>query len=446
MNKVWVIGLVVGVCAIGGGATLYVHGQKPKVEQVLPPDELVSPVVRGDLTQSVQANGPVASNLDVLIKCRASGEVIKLPFDISQSVKKGDLLLQLDTKDEDVLVDQAQVTLKEAQSKLTEAIEIERQAELDLATATEQATANITAAKMKSENLRKKSNRQKQLLDENLTAAEEYETAETDASQAETDLETAHIAQEQLKSQDVALQEKKEDIELARQQVALDEIELKNAIQQRDYTTVIAPLDAVVADLQIQKGTIISSAISNIGGGTTVMTLADMSHIFVLASVDESDIGGVKVGQDVDITADSFPGKHFAGKVVRIATQGVNTSNVVTFEVKIEVISDNRNLLKPNMTASVRIIEATRQGVLTVPLLAVVRDHDKTSVQVVKGEGATPESRPVILGIDDGENQEITSGVSEGEQVLVHRNESVSSWSMPRIPGMGMPGGGGRRR
>jgi HlyD family secretion protein len=445
MKKVWVIASVLGVCAIAGGATLYVRGQKPRQELALAPDLLISPVVRGDLTQSVQANGPVSSNLNVLIKCRASGEVLTLPFDISQSVKKGDLLLQLDTKDEEVLVKQAEVNLRQAKSKVTEAIELEHQAELDLQTATEQAASNMTAAKMKAINLRKKADRQKQLLDQNLASPEDYETDETNASQAQTDLDTARIAQEQLQSQQVALQVKKEDIELATQQVALDEIQLKNAQQQMDYTTVIAPIDAVVADLEIQKGTIISSAISNIGGGTTVMTLADMSHIFVLASVDESDIGGVHEGQEVDITADSFPQKHFSGKVVRVATQGVNVSNVVTFEVKVEVTSANRNLLKPFMTASVRIIEATRQGVLTAPLLAIVRDHDKISVEVTKGDGSTPETRAVTLGIDDGENQEITSGVSEGEQVLVHRNESVSSWSMPRMPGMGMPGGGRRR-
>ena len=95
-----------------------------------------------------------------------------------------------------------------------------------------------------------------------------------------------------------------------------------------------------------------------------------MSHIFVLASVDESDIGGVKVGQKVNITADAFPGKTFTGSVVRIATQGVNVSNVVTFEVKIEVISADKNLLKPQMTANVQVIEASKSNVVMIPMMA----------------------------------------------------------------------------
>ena len=180
------------------------------------------------------------------------------------------------------------------------------------------------------------------MLTQTLASPEDFETAQTEASQAQTDLQNARIAKEQLKSQTVALDVKKEDVELARQQVQLDQISLQNAQQQMDYTTIQAPMDGVIADLQIQKGTIISSAISVVGGGTSVITLSDMSHIFVLASVDESDIGSVEVGQTVDITADAFPGKHFTGKVVRIALTGVNTTNVVTFEVKIEVVSANK--------------------------------------------------------------------------------------------------------
>jgi HlyD family secretion protein len=174
------------------------------------------------------------------------------------------------------------------------------------------------------------------------------------------------------------------------------------------------------------------------------MTVSDMSHIFVLASVDESDIGGVAVGQAVEITADAFPGMTFNGKVVRIATQGVNTSNVVTFEVKIEVTSSNKNLLKPQMTANVQIIESSRHNVVVIPMLAIVRKQHKTFVTVVKPDGGT-EDQEIVLGINDGENQEIVSGLSGGEQILVHRSDSNSAWSsnkVPRrIPGL-LPGGG----
>jgi HlyD family secretion protein len=447
MTKTWVIVLAVVAAGTTAGAGMFFHNRGAKVATTLPVDSYVATSARGDVTQSVAATGPVASNLDVQIKCRAYGEVVQLPFDISDKVKKGDLLVQLDQKDEQVVVDQETVTVALSQSKLTEAQENERIGEQDLKTATEQADANIISAQTKAQNLRRKADRQKQLLSQNLASPEDFETAETDAAQAEDDLENARIAKEQLKSQAVALEVKKEDVELAKEQLKLDQINLANAEQQKLYTTVNAPMDGVLSDLTIQMGTIISSAISNVGGGTSVMTLSDLSHIFVLASVDESQIGGVKKGQTVDITADAYPGKHFTGKVVRIATTGVNTSNVVTFEVKIEVTDANKDLLKPQMTANVQIIEASKKDVVTVPILAVVRKQHKTLVSLVKADNAL-EDREVELGIDDGENEEIVSGLAAGEQVLVHKNESNSVWSaaamVRRMPAAGMPGGGRR--
>jgi RND family efflux transporter MFP subunit len=436
---------VVAVLALSAsvGAGIFLHQRGTKTATTLPADSFVAPVGRGDIVQSVAATGPVASNLDVLIKCRASGQVIKLPFDISDRVKKGDLLVQLDTQDEKVLLDQAEVNVAQSEAKLKEAEEAERIAELDLQTASEQADSNIQSALVKATNLRRKADRQQQLLNQRLASPEDYETAQTDASQAETDLQNARIAKEELKSQAVSLEVKKEDVELAKQQIQLDKIALKNAQQQMDYTTINAPMDGVVADVSIQLGTIISSATSVVGGGTSVMTLSDMSHIFVLASVDESDIGGVQVGQKVDITADAFPGKHFTGKVVRIATQGVNTSNVVTFEVKIEVVSENRDLLKPQMTANVQIIESSKSNALTVPLMSIMRKSGKTFVSVVNADNST-EEREVALGIEDGENQEVVSGLTGGEQVLVHRSDASSVWSAAniarRMPAIGMPG------
>ena len=443
MTKSFIIMLAVVAIGASAGAGIFLHERGAKTATTLPTNSYTMEASTGDITQIVSATGPVASNLDVQIKCRASGEVITLPFDISDKVKKGDLLVQLDQKDEKVLLDQAEVTLEQSQSKLKEAIATERMAELDLQTATEQAASNIMAAEVKATNLHRKADRQKQLLTQTLASPEDFETAETDASQAATDLQNARIAKEQLKSQEVALQVKKEDVELAKQQVQLDGISLQNAQQQMDYTTIRAPMDGVIADLEIQKGTIISSAISVVGGGTSVITLSDMSHIFIMASVDESDIGNVAVGQPVDITADAFPGKTFSGKVVRIALQGVNTTNVVTFEVKIEVTSANKDLLKPQMTANVAIIEANKSNVVMIPIMAIVRKHQKTFVTIVKPDNST-EERELTLGIDDGEDQEVVSGLRGGEQILVFKSDATNVWSAAaiakRMPGLGMPG------
>jgi HlyD family secretion protein len=393
--------------------------------------------VRGDLTQSVASTGQVASNSDVPIKCLASGTVTKVPFNISDHVKAGDLLLQVDPTTEDIALEQAKSELAQSQSKLTEAKETADMARLDLQTATETAEANILSAQIKATNLRRAADREAQLLSQKQVAPQDEETAQTNAAAAQNALALALVAREELKSQAVALALKEEDVRLAAEAVHLNQIQVNNAQTQRDYCTVTAPIDGVVTDMETQLGGMMSSASVNAGGGTTAMTISDMSKIFVNASVDESDIGGVELGQPVEITADAFPDKVFTGKVVLIATLGINTSNVVTFNVKIEVTSPNRDLLKLLMTANVKILEATRKDVVMVPMMAVIHRGNQTLVSVVKPDNST-DDHPVRLGIHDLENQQIVSGIKEGDKVLVQKNESTSKWNPPRmgvIPG-----------
>jgi RND family efflux transporter MFP subunit len=398
----------------------------------------------GNINLSVGSTGLVVSNLDVMIKCQASGQITKFPYDVSDHVKKGDLLLQLDPSDEQPLVDQAAAQVAISQAKLEEAKLNAEVAELDLQTATEKADADITAAQVKANNLHNTADRQRQLLEQKLAAPQDYESAQTLAAQADADLEAAVIAKEELKSQAASAQVKKHDIDLAEAQLKNDQIALANAQLQLSYTTVNAPMDGVVADVEVELGTIISSAISNIGGGTTVMTLSDLSKIFVNASVDESDIGGVRVGQPVEITADAFPATEFSGKVVRIATQGVNTSNVVTFLVKIEVTSENKGLLKPQMTTNVEIVENSRQNVVLVPTAAVFRKDMDTYVTLVKDDGSK-EDRQVRTGVNDGTNAEIISGLEAGQTVVLRRSDMGGRWSGQALArSLGNPLGGRR--
>ena len=150
------------------------------------------------------------------------------------------------------------------------------------------------------------------------------------------------------------------------------------------------------------------------------MTLSDLSRIYVNASVDEKSISGVRSGQKVDIVADSYPGQQFTGSVVRIAPEGVTTPSAVTFAVKIEVTGPGRKLLKPGMTAAVRVIEQTRDNAVLVPSDAVIRRQDKSYVTVVTSPGHT-ETRPVQVGIGTPEKAEVIAGLTGTEQLLVQR-------------------------
>jgi len=507
MKKLLVFAIV--VAALGGA--LYYWRTRPANAKKDAPKLVTAKVKRGPIRLTVASTGRVVANLEVEIKCKASGEVVKLPFDVSDPVKKGALLLELDPVDEDRKVKQAEVALAASQAKAKQAEEGLRLAELELGTSKKRAAtalrsaqtkakqaeqtlqlaerglatskgraqAALTSAQVKAQDAKSKAARMQTLLEKRLISQEECDTARTAAAQAEMELDNARIGLEELKTEEQALELKRQEVRLA--EVALDDaririeeltteegalelkrqdvhltaaqvesnrIDLSLAQRRLEETKVVAPIDGVVTARNVQIGQIMSSGISNVGGGTTALTLADLSRIFVVASVDESDIGKVEAGQTALITADAFADRRFRGTVTRVTPKGVVNSNVVTFEVKLEVLGENKSLLKPEMTANVEILAAENDRALLIPATAVARRKRQRVAVVVKEDG-TQEERPVEVGIQDGLNLEVTGGLQEGETVVVSKSEAASAWSKARDESgkaRGMFGGGGPRR
>lgn len=444
MSKLITLLLVVG---LGVGAFFYYRSHAATAATTQPSLADVE-VVKGNIFQAVASTGRVTSNLDVEIKCKAAGQIIELPHDdVSESVKKGDLLVQIDPIDQQRAVRQAEVQLDQSQAKQAQATQGLTIAQQTLETNREKVASQLKMTQAAAKDAQDKAQRRRSLFEQKLASPEDLQTAETAATQAQAEYRNAQIAEKDLKTQELALELKKEDVKLAQAQVEDDQITLSNAKQRLADTTVVAPIDGVISQLNVQKGQIISSGITNVGGGAPAMTLSDMSRIFVLASVDESDIGKVSMDQPVTITADAFSGKKFQGKVVRIATKGVNVSNVVTFEVKVEVTSQNKSLLKPEMTANVQIISASKENVLVLPVAALTRKKG-TMLATVQLPGGQTEERTVQVGLTDGEKYEVLAGLKEGETVEYKKEEPQSKWRAGgRPPGMGMfPGGGGGGR
>ena len=416
--------------AVGGAVLLLVviglagHHMAAGQGAVTDPSDVVK-VERGLVEKTVESAGKIVSNLDVDIKCRASGEVVKLPFDISQHVRRGDLLCQLDPTDEKLAVQSAEASVAVSTAKLEQSKQNYRTAELNLATTRDREEAALASAKVKAGNLTSKADRQRQLIDQQLGSREDYETAQTDAAAAKADERSAEVAIEELKQQAIQLQFKQQDVNSATAQLQNDQITLDTQRQQLAYTTVTSPLDGTVSALDVQLGSIVASGTGGFSGGTTILTLSDLSRIFCTATVDESDIGGVKVGQDARVVVDSFPGRTFAGRVVRIATTGVSASNVVTFEVKVEVLDPHKDLLKPQMTGTATIVEDGRPDVLHVPTAAVTRQAGKAYVTLA---GVTGGKRAVTLGLEGTDQVEVTGGLSAGDSVVLGADELPTRW------------------
>jgi HlyD family secretion protein len=492
-----IILVVILVGGLGAGTYYWKNGG----EAAEGPEITLVKIERGSLKQIVATTGKVVSNLDVDIKCKASGTVKTLPYDISDAVTERDVIVEIDPVDMNRIVAQSEVSLRASQARLATARQNLVVAERNLATDRDRAETALRSAEVAAADARAKADRMKQLFEKKLASQEECDTAETSATQAQGSLEGCKIKLEELKTQEQALEVQRQSVILAEGQVESDRISLDIAKAAAADCTVRAPMDGVVTDRKVQTGTIIASGVSNVGGGTTILTLSDLSHIFVLASVDESDIGKVAVGQEATITVDAYPSTQFAGKVVRIASKGQNTQNVVTFEVKIEVLGaykplvsasqpssqpgasaerdrrnregrdgsdgaqtqpgprrsrepiargellpEKKNLLKPEMTANIEITTAEREDALLLPAMAVSRQGGQMYANVPAADPEQEEfdRKPVALGIDDGETYELLAGMGEGDTVVIS-GEVEGRWSSGPRRG-GMRGAGGAMR
>ena len=231
--------------------------------------------------------------------------------------------------------------------------------------------------------------------------------------------------------------------ELALQKAGVQQAEaqLESAETELRYTRIISPIDAIVVSKEVEVGQTVAASFQT---PTLFYVAEDLAKMQIEASVVEADIAKVAVGQKVEFSVDSFPDEIFEGIVTQVRNEAITTSNVVTYEVIIEV--DNQDLkLRPGMTANVEIITADKKGILTVPNKALrfyVTDEDgKTQRYKDKGvwvmKNGKPERMTVTIGISDDENTEIKSGsLKAGDNVIIDQttNEEKIKAMRMRMP------------
>lgn len=436
MKKYWILGTLVLVVAGGGGIWWKAKADAEKAAADAAVETAKSTL--GSIRQSVECVGRVVSNLDVEIKCKASGQVIGLPFDISDRVSKGDLIMEIDPVDQLRNLRQSEAALAASKARLAQARANLDAAEKDLVASGDRAQASVLSGEARTKDAAAKAQRDEVLLEQKHISLEEAETSRTTLLESQANLRSAQAEISSVDAQRAQLEATRQDIQLAEVQIQSDQAALELSQQRLNETKVRSPIDGVVSTRTVQIGQIISSGISNVGGGTAVMTVSDLSHMYVLASVDESDIGTVTLGQVAKVTVDAFSGEAFEGNVMRIANKGTNTANVVTFEVKIEITSANKTMLKPEMTANVEIVTAEAENVVTVPIRALSRKGAEKFVTRVLKPGET-EVVTVVTGASDGVNIEIKSGLKDGEEIVLVRGGEDSEWQKsggPRMPSL----------
>jgi RND family efflux transporter MFP subunit len=256
------------------------------------------------------------------------------------------------------------------------------------------------------------------------------------AAQATYATSIANKANDVLKDQDVA--QAKDAATTAANAAAFDRAQVNKA-------EIRAPISGTVLSLSVQQGETLAAGLS----APTLITVADLSRLEVEDYVSEEDIGKVKLGQKATVVVDAFPGETFDGTVAKINAGSTIQQNVVTYDVVIK-ISDPKQELRPDMTATVNINVGGRNNALLVPAVAIQLGTSGSTVNVIKNVDGKEETVPVPVqtGGTDGVNVEILSGLNEGDTIVLAGATSGGSRRGPSNPfgpsSSGKGGGGGK--
>jgi len=449
------------VVAVGG---FFIYRRVRSASQSQASTIQTATVTRGTLTVTVDASGTLEAPQVATVAWRTSGVIASIHVALSDTVKAGDVLMELDPSSLDQSVIQAKADLISAQQALSDLLA--SPTDVDLANAqlaVAQAQQDLQDAKytwrVQQEGYRASSDaigdaeakvvlaqQQVDMAEQNYglysgrggddpsraLAFTRLFSAEQSLASAQRNLnwETGHPTdlQRAKLDADVAVAEAKvEDAKKSLNDllagptpsdIASAEARVAAAQATVDLARLLAPFDGKVVAIDVQQGDSIIS-------GTAAVTMANLSYFKVSVDVSELDVGAVSVGQDAELTLDAVPGQTFAGKVTDVAYLGTVNQGVVTYAVTVTVDKPDPKL-RPGMTAAVSIITARHENVLIVPNRALQTSGGQHTVTVLY-EGQQI-SVPVTLGLVGDTSSEVAGGsLKEGDTVIVSTSSASSS-------------------
>jgi HlyD family secretion protein len=394
-RKVWLwTGLIVLVAVAALGIAVAARGNTTKFE----PSQLGKAEV-GDIARSVVATGKVQPITKVEVKSKASGIVTRLDTDINAHVKQGQVLAQLDQQE--IL---AQVAAQKAQLNAAES------------------NAHAAAAAIQYDKVSAEAPdlpMYKNTYERNVAMSKQGVVSQQSLDDAQQKYLFAVNTRDKAVSQ-ISVDTSK--LRQAEAQVAQNKASLQQLEEQLSYTTITSPMDGTILSRDVEIGDAVSSILVLGSTATLVMTIGDVTQVYVQGKVDESDIGKVYLGQAARIKVESFKDKTFLGKVTKIAPLGVEKDNVTTFEVRVSIDNPGGEL-KANMTANAEILLEEHKKVLTVPEQAVLYDKDRNASVEVPDPKAKNGRRKVDIkaGISNGTKTEVLAGLKENDKVILQQ-------------------------
>ena len=390
------IGLIIAVAAGIGGLSAARKGSRATEVRL----EAVGP---RDLVSIVTASGKIEADTKVDVSADITGRIVRINVREGDMVKKGDLLIQIDPAQYQSVVSRAEAFLQTSEANL-----------LQVRTNRDQAKRQLDRAN----DLRK--------ANPNLISAEAVEQA-----QQTYDVAVANFAAtgSQVDQARASLQEAKSNL---------------------SKTTLYAPISGRVTRLAVEEGEVaVPGTFSRETG--LLMTIADLSVILAKVDVDETDVVRLQLGDSVAVSIDAFADTAFIGRVTKIsnsaklasAAGGGSQDRAVDFEV--EVVLENPPAdIRPDLSATARIVTDTRKGTLSIPIIALtVREHEDVPNELKPGidsaragkkteregvfvvQNGVAMFRPVKVGIAGEEHFEVLDGLAAGDTVVAGPYQAI---------------------
>jgi HlyD family secretion protein len=368
MKRVLSLGVVVLVVAAGVWGYLYVQsrGNAPQFR--------LARVERGPLTAAVSATGSLNAVITVQVGSQVSGQIKELFVDFNSAVKRNQLIARIDPETFQAKVNQAKAEVESARATvLNQEAQVER-ARADVETARAalaEAKAQTARARVSVVDTKRDLGRKRELSRRELIALSDLDSAQAAYDSAEAALEAAKAKEQSLLAAvgSAEAQRRVTEAQLAatRAQVAQKQAALRQAEVDLEHTSIRAPVDGVVVSRQVDVGQTVAASLQ----APVLFTIAqDLTKMQVETSVDEADIGRVRLDGGASFTVDAFPGETFPGRIVQIRKAPQVVQNVVTYTVVVAVDNADGRLI-PGMTANVKLIVAEKPSVLRVPNAAL---------------------------------------------------------------------------
>ncbi|MBG43648.1 MAG: efflux transporter periplasmic adaptor subunit [Aequorivita sp.] len=333
----------------------------------------------GSIVKKTVATGSIVPKEEVLIKPNISGIIDEIFVEAGEIVKAGDLIAKVKVVPNVSSLNSAKNNINSVRTQ-------------------------VETARLAFENQKSIYNRQKELFEKGVISANEFDNAQLAYDQA----------QQRLKQEQVGLTAASQNYDIVKTGTT-------SGMGSSANTEIRATVSGMVLDVPVKTGNQVIEA-NNFNDGTTIATLADVDKMIFEGKVDESEVGKIKEGLPLEITVGALPDKTFNAVLDYIAPKGVDENGAIQFEIKgtMKNLDTTSTFIRAGLSANASIILAKADDVLTIKEALVQYDPktQKPFVEVMVGDQKF-ERREIELGVSDGIDVEIKSGVSKDENIKV---------------------------